>query len=143
MNAETIAAWNTLYLAANGRTIYLEIYTEHFLTCEMELVTQEDLYDGHMYASNIDKKAYVELRVVEDHDVTGDPETLCYNIPTANGDVNGDGDVNIQDIVIIVNAVVTESIDELTDAGFCAGDMNEDGMIDVLDIVEIVNNVLG
>tara|TARA_Y100001968_G_scaffold8048_1_gene6806 strand:+ start:1582 stop:4236 length:2655 start_codon:yes stop_codon:yes gene_type:complete len=54
------------------------------------------------------------------------------------GDANSDGGVDVLDIVVIVNFILTNvDIDE------CAADANEDGGIDVLDIVTIVNNILG
>jgi len=54
------------------------------------------------------------------------------------GDANGDGGIDVLDIVVIVNYILTGS-----DVDQCAADANEDGGIDVLDIVTIVNNILG
>ena len=57
------------------------------------------------------------------------------------GDVNGDGDANVLDIVTIVNVILGgEFADECAAA---AADVNGDGEANVLDIVQIVNGILG
>ncbi len=56
------------------------------------------------------------------------------------GDVNGDGTVNVLDIVRLVNIILG---DPPTSQEFTAGDMNEDGVLNVLDVVLIVNAVIG
>jgi hypothetical protein len=58
-----------------------------------------------------------------------------------SGDVNGDGDSNVLDIVTIVNVILGgEFADECAAA---AADVNGDGQANVLDIVQIVNGILG
>ena len=56
-------------------------------------------------------------------------------INTFDGDLNGDGIVNILDIVQTVNLVLTNQYEENSD-------LNEDGIVNVLDIVQLVNIVL-
>ena len=51
------------------------------------------------------------------------------------GDVNGDGFLNILDIVTLVNWIL---IDEYSNMG----DMNSDGQLNILDIVQLVNLIL-
>ncbi len=51
------------------------------------------------------------------------------------GDVNGDGILNILDVVIIVNLILSG---EFT----TSADLNEDGIINILDIVQLVNLIL-
>jgi len=53
------------------------------------------------------------------------------------GDVNGDSNINVQDIVMMINMVVGN-----TDIDLVA-DINFDGYVDVLDIVLVVNIILG
>ena len=56
------------------------------------------------------------------------------------GDVNGDGEINVIDIVLAVSfAILT---DYPSDSEFWASDVNNDGIINVLDIVQLVNMVL-
>ena len=57
--------------------------------------------------------------------------------PIVAGDINEDLVVNIQDIVIMIGAVI-ESI-SLTEEQILSGDLNFDGIIDVLDIILVVN----
>ena len=51
------------------------------------------------------------------------------------GDINNDGLINIQDIILLVNFVLNNEYIEL-------GDLNSDGKINILDIVNLVNIIL-
>ena len=53
-----------------------------------------------------------------------------------NGDLNGDGGWNVQDIVILTNCILNNNCTD------CAGDLNGDGGWNVLDIVALANCVL-
>ena len=55
------------------------------------------------------------------------------------GDVNGDGDSNILDIVALVNCILT-----IADGGTCPpqGDVNDSGDFNILDIVNLANCIL-
>ena len=55
--------------------------------------------------------------------------------------MNQDSVVNIQDIIIIIQAVL-ENI-ELTETQFNLADMNGDGTLNILDVVIVVNVILG
>ena len=52
-----------------------------------------------------------------------------------------DGIHNVQDIIIVVNFVLSSSIP--TDDEFTAADMNVDGILNILDVIEVVNIILG
>ena len=52
------------------------------------------------------------------------------------GDINGDAEVNVLDVVELVNIVL-----ELSE-GNNSSDINQDGEINILDIVELVNIIL-
>jgi hypothetical protein len=56
------------------------------------------------------------------------------------GDVNGDGELNVLDIVMIVNFALY--LDEPTEQQFWASDINGDNLINILDIVQVVNMIL-
>ena len=56
------------------------------------------------------------------------------------GDVNGDGEINVLDIVSMVNFAL--GIDYPSDEEFWASDINGDSYVNVLDIVSIVNLIL-
>ena len=51
------------------------------------------------------------------------------------GDVNGDGSLDILDVITIVNLILIGGYDEL-------GDMNYDGTLNVIDVIIIVNSIL-
>ena len=56
------------------------------------------------------------------------------------GDVNGDEQIDILDIVLMVNNIM--GLVELTPVQFLAADLNENGIINVLDIIQLVNIIL-
>ena len=51
------------------------------------------------------------------------------------GDINGDTLINVQDVVLVVNLVLSAGHNS-------AADMNSDGITNVLDVVQIVNIIL-
>ena len=52
------------------------------------------------------------------------------------GDINQDGLVNIQDIILLVSLIL--------DTGYSSqADINTDGQLDITDIVQLINLVLG
>lgn len=59
-----------------------------------------------------------------------------YEEPIQLGDINADSNINIQDIVLSINIILSGEYNE-------AADMNSDGMVNVLDIVQLVNIILG
>jgi hypothetical protein len=52
------------------------------------------------------------------------------------GDLNGDGVINVMDIVLAVDAILHAEYDPM-------GDINGDGQLNVVDIVQLVNLILG
>ena len=58
-----------------------------------------------------------------------------FNNDTLFGDVNGDLNINIQDVVLIVNIILSNQSND-------SADVNQDGNIDVLDIIHVVNLIL-
>ena len=57
------------------------------------------------------------------------------------GDSNNDNAVNVLDIVIIVNYILSGNID-FDDCGVIVSDFNQDSELNVLDVVEIINTIL-
>ena len=56
------------------------------------------------------------------------------------GDLNLDGNVNVQDILGMVNSILGAI--NLTDDQVCSADMNGDGFVNVMDITMVVNIIL-
>ena len=62
-----------------------------------------------------------------------------YDSDIIPGDANGDGDVDVTDVVSIVNYILGNSSDSFVAA---AADVNGDGDVDVTDVVAVVNIIL-
>ena len=52
------------------------------------------------------------------------------------GDVNGDSFINVQDVILVVNLILTDEFQSIAD-------LNADNEINVLDVITIVNIILG
>mgnify|MGYP001362809104 CR=1 FL=1 len=57
-----------------------------------------------------------------------------------SGDCNGDGEVNILDIIALTNVIL--GFDIFTYSEEQAADMDQNGSLDILDIISIVNMIL-
>lgn len=65
-----------------------------------------------------------------------------FVLPTAErGDVNGDGGINVLDVLAVVNHIL--GIVLLDEDGQWRADCNGDGSVNVLDALGIVNKILG
>ena len=60
---------------------------------------------------------------------------------TTSGDVNEDENLNIQDIITLVNHIL--SVTPLEGCALEAADMNMDGIINIQDLISLVNAILG
>tara|TARA_B110000263_G_scaffold37082_1_gene28641 strand:- start:194 stop:670 length:477 start_codon:yes stop_codon:yes gene_type:complete len=88
-------------------------------------------YDGNFIGEiilgfsglSVSNKNYI-IQIIE--------ENYQQSIP---GDVNQDTLINIQDIILIVNMILSSNSDS-------SGDVNQDGFINVLDVVQVVNIIL-
>lgn len=89
----------------------------------------EDSIGGFDYQS-----WYVQVIPQEQYD------ELIAEIQQSSGDVNGDGSVDVLDIVTTVHYVLGNL--EFTEEQINQADMNGDGTVDVLDIVTMVNKVM-
>jgi hypothetical protein len=66
---------------------------------------------------------------------------VFIDAPTFNvGDINTDGIINILDIVLLVNFILTEI--NPSDLQFELADINNDGGLNILDIVQLINIIL-
>ena len=68
----------------------------------------------------------------------GEPETEF--IPDLYGDVNFDGYLNVQDIILVVNFVLGQTP---TEEEFITADINQDGILNILDVITVVGEILG
>ena len=92
--------------------------------------------------SGVRSEFYWQITRAEDEfgDVLLTDDDFPYGAISPAGDVNFDGTVNIQDIVILINHIMNDT--PLTGQQFLAADINSDGVVDILDIVSLVNLIL-
>ena len=55
---------------------------------------------------------------------------------TITGDVNGDGAVNISDVNVLINMILTGDSDS-------SGDVNDDGTVNISDVNDVIGRILG
>ena len=63
--------------------------------------------------------------------------SLDYLMDYILGDMNSDGTLNVLDVVILANLILSGDVSNP------AGDLNQDGSYNILDIVILVNFILG
>ena len=99
---------------------------------------------------------YTSINLVfNPQDINGDSTSLNFNIEPIYhaydsknynfniynnhilGDVNGDGGLNVLDVVILVN-IILGNVEETV-----SSDVNQDGIINVLDVISLLNIILG
>ena len=57
------------------------------------------------------------------------------------GDINADGNINVQDIVTLINFIL--DVEEPDSGEQYAADMNGDGILNVMDVVLLVSLIIG
>ena len=57
-----------------------------------------------------------------------------------NGDINGDGNCNVQDIILMINHILDAM--PLSDDQVTLADMNHDGTVDIMDIIMVINIII-
>ena len=116
-----------------------------FLTLENECTDGEinndnpcmpmECYNGQWYEMIID--CAEQMGVPCDGGVyVAPPDEVCCSTCVQYGDNNGDGILNVLDVVAMVNLALSSEYEEIVD-------MNGDGTINVLDIVLLVGIILG
>ena len=104
------------YRLPNGNTI-ITVTNQQLIFEINQSSTTEWTYSGNLIAARAIKYSY------------------DYFDNTLSGDLNGDGAVNVLDVISVVNLVL-ENEYQVT------GDLNNDGEVNILDIVALVNIIL-
>ena len=81
-------------------------------------------YNGNYYACSI--CCWGEYEV---------DNSYCEETEHELGDLNQDSDINIQDVILLVNLVLSNNYNNIAD-------MNFDNILDILDIIQLVNIIL-
>ncbi len=92
-----------------------------------------DHINEHLMQSNINITSF---GVDENNELFFCGNENIYKLTTDQGDINGDQDINILDVVVLVNLVLDNSFND-------SADINSDGTLNVLDIVMLVSIILG
>ncbi len=116
------ANWLSLSGNLSGDLVYSENTDIEIIAQASDLITGE--YSGEITISS-NSQSVVTI-----------PISLLVLDNGLLGDVNGDGVLNVLDVVTLVNIILNN------DDYILAGDMNQDGALDVLDIVTLVNIIL-
>ena len=108
---------------------------------EGELLNVELLCDENVEAGNYE--ATVKNIIFSDVDknkITLDDYTFGIEVIDAvPGDANGDGDINVMDVVEVVAYIMGEGSDNFI---FTAADLDKDGSINVMDLVNLVSLIM-
>jgi len=106
--------------------IALELESDNIYTGIFSALSPNSLIDYFITATNITG------------DIVSHPNAgwhVFNSLETTLGDINGDSSVNIQDIILAVNLVLSGGYNNLAD-------LNSDSTVDILDIVQLVNIIL-
>ncbi len=106
--------------------IALELESDNIYTGTFSALSPNSLIDYFITATNITG------------DIVSHPNAgwhVFNSLEATLGDINGDSSVNIQDIILAVNLVLSGEYNNLAD-------LNSDSTVDILDIVQIINIIL-
>ena len=83
---------------------------------------------------------YRHINSIDSYISSGNSCTYEDGTPIQSGDINGDGIVNIQDVILVISHILNG--DNLTQCQFKAADLNNDEIVNVLDVIEIIMLIL-
>jgi len=75
-----------------------------------------------------------------DGDGVGDACDVCNSVVFYNGNLNGDGAVNIIDVIMLIDVILG------IDTNVCSyesSDVNDDDIVNVLDVIDLIQEILG
>ncbi len=114
----------------------MQVYGSYVINETMlSLGNSSDLYTfegyGHSPFSGSDENMDITVEFTRDFMV----DVVCPEDEGIMGDLNNDGTLNIQDIIIMINIVLGSEYNE-------AADLSGDGIINVLDVIQLMNLIL-
>ena len=68
-------------------------------------------------------------------DNSSSTQSIQFSANSTSGDINGDGNVDILDVILVVNIVLANEYNGIAD-------FNLDSTVDILDLVQLVNMIL-
>ena len=112
----------------NGGGLYGDLYDGESEQINVEINTEGLIQNTYNASIIISSNGMSDIEIPINLNVISDTGLL--------GDMNGDLNINIQDIVLLVGVILGSG--EFVENG----DLNQDGTIDVVDIVQLVSLVL-
>ena len=139
--------FNAYAYSLTGNPAFLVNDSDHELDFEndfMYIDTNGDGIPDAPYSSNGGRLVFQYnptcVPVIESVEVQTEFTGIEAGSCDANGDVDGNDDVNVLDVVALVQAVL--GLSELTDEQACRADVDGNDDVNVLDIVSIVQSIL-
>ena len=128
--------------AEAGSTVSVTAYANQGFVFEGWYNGDDKVAEAATYSSFVMPSANTTLtaRYIFSPTLPGDPESVQDNVDLGGltGDIDGDGELSVTDVVLMVNAVMnSSSIDDIT-----RYDMDGDGELSVTDVVLLVNLVM-
>ena len=123
-----------------GISIMVNSSTEGSIVLEEQMIIGIGNYPLSIATADLNMDSTPEI-VVSNWDVEG--LRVIHNFIPVNdsgiqGDLNGDENVDILDVIMLVNYILSDDTSELDGA-----DINNDGEVNILDVVHLVNIILG
>ena len=129
------------YYGSRPRHIHIKITTPNGEVLVSQLYFENDPYcENDQWCQDADDRT---ISLVENEfGLFGSLDLIMDSLENGIilGDLNNDEIINIQDIVLLVGAIIDDS--NINDFQIYSGDLNADNNIDVLDIVQLVNIIL-
>ena len=105
------------------------------VTCSVEGL--KITYDSsNITVTNVDGTTTIALANVQDMYFSNEGGGTTFT----PGDVNGDGQVNITDVTLLISAVLSSDYSAIIEQ---AADMNGDGAVNITDVTLLISNVMG
>ena len=91
-------------------------------------------YDGYFDIALLDVRG-LQFNTYQDMAINFVPDS---SLAVVTGDVNGDGHVNIEDVTLLIDYLLNDSIQINT----ANADVDLDGAISITDVTELIDNLL-
>ena len=75
-----------------------------------------------------------------DSDGIGDACDVCNSVVFYNGNLNGDGAVNIIDVIMLIDVILGINTNVCS---YESSDVNDDDIVNVLDVIDLIQEILG
>jgi len=112
----------------------------NYINQGLENLDQDFDNDGIMDNEDNCIDGYNPNQTDTDGDSIGDICDACNNLIWTGGDVNGDLNISLEDILLLVDIILEDNDSQ---CGYEAGNVNGDGVVNILDVIGLVQRVLG